>query len=292
VPFVLASVLAPPAAFLLALGLAALFLVDGWGPRLGAFLFAAALAAAVMSPAAVALCRNGRDRRRVVEGRRIPVTVYFGRMTSEAFPVAHRRRGGRYVTSEGFPYLPVDAFSQPLLLLAAADGRRWLATPDQVSITDTRAPIYRANPWIAPMTVREPDGSAKVDAAQARDRPLPVDLAAPEHQAVREALGWMGQPEPHDPPGSRVDLARNDPRTFGGPVPGELLLAPEGRYQGLVLHRPADAPAAVPLEKGYGPIRYLYFGTDPGECCGLYLVSVKPVEEAPAASGPGQPPGR
>ncbi|MQA87341.1 MAG: hypothetical protein GEV03_22610 [Streptosporangiales bacterium] len=72
-------------------------------------------------------------------------------------------------------------------------------------------------------------------------------------------------------------------------MPGELLLPPsEGRFAapyrvpftgsvsaGLVLHRPADAPAQS-TPQGYGSIEHLFFGTDPGVCRGIYLLELTP----------------
>jgi hypothetical protein len=277
VPYVLTSVLLPPAAFFALVGVAALVVADGWAARLGTLVITLAFVAAFTAPIVLAYRRVDDDRRLVVAGRRVPVTVHYGRLLSSAFPVLPRRRP---------VHLPADAFAQPLLLLVAGDGHMWIAQPDAVSTAYSRAPTFRANPWIVPMTARDQDGSTIVAPAPAGDRRQPLDRDAPQHHLVLEALRWMGQPEPHDPPEARTDFARNDPRTFGGPVPGELLVTSGGRYHGLVLHRPTDAPASVPVEKRFATIRYHYFGTDSGLCWGYYLTSLTPVDGAATPSAP------
>jgi hypothetical protein len=232
------------------------------------------LAAMCAIPAVLWVRRLHRYRCEVLAGQRVPVTVYYGRMPRAAFPVVPDPRL-RYLSTARVG----DLFTQPLLLLAAADGRLWTALPDVTNIKARYAAWGNGtNPWIAPLLTPYDDGQTVVDPGAARGRRLPVDLGAAENRRVLEALRHLGQPELDDPPeAAGVDLYRNDPRTFGGPVPGELLLAPGGRYNGLVLHRPADAPVSVPLAKRYGTVEYYYFGADPGLCRGFYLKELTPL---------------
>ncbi len=192
----------------------------------------------------------------------MPVSVYYVR-PEEPEPSMRRR----YHEFRG----------QPLLLLVDGDQRMWVATPERTTFHERDSgpgsPVaweYWNNPWIAPLRVMTHDGLLVLDRVAVDQYRPAVDLRAPGQRRVRETLESIREGN------------ESDPRFAGGPVPGELIAPLKGRDQlGLVLHRPANAPArSSPYWSPFDRINgheYLIFGTDTGTCRGFYLKELTPL---------------